>query len=92
MAAEAHAGSELESWLSSRVRLITVSQQQGRTEIKSTPITKTGDLEVWPPDFMDAAANGEEEIYQAALKKSFDDLHEESEIEYMDEGEPDADN
>lgn len=91
MAAEAHTGSELESWLSSRVRVITVSQQHGKTEIKSTPITKMGSLEIWPPDFMDAAANSEEEIYQAALKKEHPDLQEGGAIEYMDEGEPDAD-
>jgi predicted ATPase len=91
MAAEAHAGSELESWLSTKVRVITVSQQDGRTQIRSTPITKIGSLEVWPPDFMDAAANSEEEIYQAALKKEIPDLQEGGSIEYMNEGEPDAD-
>ena len=80
MAAEANADSELEGWLSSRVRVITVSQQLGKTKIESTPITKTGALEVWPPDFMDAAANGEEEIYQAALKKDLEDSHEEGRI------------
>ena len=91
MAAEADAGSELESWLSTKVRVITVSQQDGKTQIMSTPITKIGSMEVWPPDFMDAAANSEEEIYQAALKKEIPDLQEGGSIEYMNEGEPDAD-
>ncbi|MEX3004389.1 AAA family ATPase [Serratia fonticola] len=88
--AQSKPGSEIEGWLSTNIRIVSVNQIDGKTLIESGLIKKDGSVEVWPTDFMDAAVNAEQEIYYAALDKE-DDISEtvESNIEHANGDEPD---
>jgi predicted ATPase len=91
LAAEAKTGSALEDWLATNVRIVNVTQVDGKTLIEATKIAKTGSLEVWPTEFMDAAVNGEEQIYLAAIEKEPTKSADETEkIVHHEEDEPNA--
>jgi predicted ATPase len=91
MAAEAKSGSALEDWLATNVRIVNVTQVGGKTSIEATKIAKTGSLEIWPTEFMDAAVNGEEQIYLAAIEKTpLQSAGESEQIEHHEEDEPNA--
>lgn len=92
LAAEAASGSALEDWLSTNVRIVNVTQAAGKTSIEVTKIAKTGSLEIWPTEFMDAAVNGEEQIYLAAIEKDALEHSEEKSpgIVHHEEDEPSA--
>ncbi|MFJ2358062.1 AAA family ATPase [Pseudomonas fluorescens] len=89
--AQAKPGSEIEKWLSTNIRIVSVNQIDGKTSIESGLINRDGSVEVWPTDFMDAAVNAEQEIYYAALDKE-EDTHAATvgKVEHMDKDEPDA--
>ncbi|QBJ08172.1 hypothetical protein EYS10_06295 [Rahnella aquatilis] len=88
--AQSRPESEIEQWLSTNIRVVSVNQTDGKTSIESSLIKRDGSIEVWPTDFMDAAVNAEQEIYYAALDKE-DDISDVSEgnIEHLDKDEPD---
>lgn len=89
--AQAKPGSEIENWLSTNIRIVSVEQIDGKTSIESGLINRDGSVEVWPADFMDAAVNAEQEIYYAALDKEEETLQvPEGKVEHMDKDEPDA--
>lgn len=92
LAAEAASGSTLEEWLATNVRIVNVTQTAGKTTIETTRIAKTGSLEIWPTEFMDAAVNAEEQIYLAAIEKDALEHPEKasSSIMHHDEDEPNA--
>lgn len=88
--AQSNPGSEIEEWLSTNIRIVSVNQIDGKTLIESGLIKRNGSIEVWPTDFMDAAVNAEQEIYYAALDKENEFLENtEDKIEHMDKDEPD---
>lgn len=68
--ADSISDSEFELWLSKNVRIVYVTQKDGKTIVESSPLLKNGSLDVWPEDFMDAATTGEQQIYMASLTKS----------------------
>lgn len=89
--AQAKPGSDIEKWLSTNIRIVSVNQVEGKTSIESGLIKKDGSVEVWPTDFMDAAVNAEQEIYYAALDKEEEtSLVTDLRVEHMDKDEPDA--
>ena len=89
MVAQSTSGGELEKWLITNIRVVSVSQKNGKTLIEPTPFKRDGGMEVWPSDFMDAAATGEQEIYYAALDKEEVNANASSEnILHQDEDEP----
>lgn len=62
--------SPMEKWLLENVRLISVEQEGGVSNLTSTALTKEGGLENWPSDFMDESSKVEQEIYFASMDKS----------------------
>lgn len=62
--------SPMEKWLLENVRLISVEQKGGVSNLTSTALTKEGGLENWPSDFMDESSEVEQEIYFASMDKS----------------------
>lgn len=69
MIASAGEGSLLEQWLEKNVIIVQVEQREGISTVVSSRLTKVGDIESWPADFMDEAPNEERQIYLAALDK-----------------------
>lgn len=92
--AQSNKGSEIEEWLAKNIRVVSVSQINGETTIESSGITKEGGMEIWPPDFMDAAIQGEQAIYYAAMDKeaAAPEAHFENSVVHEDEDEPHAGN
>ncbi|MEM5432516.1 AAA family ATPase [Cupriavidus oxalaticus] len=89
--AQASPNSEIETWLSENIRIVSVNQIDGKTSIETTRIHRDGGLEIWPADFMDAAVKGEQEIYYAAMDKEEESTnHSDGAIVHEDEDEPDA--
>lgn len=61
--------SDMEQWLLSNVRVISVQQVEGISSIEASALTKLGGLEHWPADFMDESSDTEQEIYLAKFEK-----------------------
>jgi len=69
LVATAAEGSPMEAWLLQSVRVISVRQQDDVSYIENSGLTKLGDLEHWPADFMDESSDTEQEIYLAKFDK-----------------------
>lgn len=58
-----------EQWLLTNVRLVHVAQVNGTSTLTTTKLTKDGNIEIWPADFMDESTEAEQEIYLASMGK-----------------------
>lgn len=67
--AQAKIDSSIELWLMNNIKIVSVSQEDGRTRVEASGISRDGGMEVWPADFMDAAVDAEKSIYYSALEK-----------------------
>lgn len=70
LAARAEPGSVAERWLLANVRVLQITQVDGRSVVQSAKLTSQGNLETWPAEFMDEATDEERSIYDASLDKS----------------------
>lgn len=70
MVARAQPGSDIENWLLANVLVVEVEQQEGRSVVKTSRLTREGGLgESWPADFMDEARNEDSAIFDSGLAK-----------------------